>query len=275
MQINIPEPCSEDWNAMKIGFNSRFCASCSKNVMDFTNISRRGILEYLFVNHNKNACGRIRDSQLNFVNLDYIETIQALSKKHRNTNFSFFLLTLGTLLLAGCDFPSSNKKISKAEFELALRKDKESKVIGRGSCPELQYQNKCDIDSLDQKTTIGRVQPKISEGHTMGDFEMAEKIDILPEFKGGIASLHKFIKSNLNYPTKEKVDKLEGEVYVTFMVTKTGEILNPQILGSDTQSKNMEIEAIRIVKLMPNWKPGQLKGKAIDYQFNMPIRFKL
>ncbi|MGL4631925.1 MAG: energy transducer TonB [Leadbetterella sp.] len=272
MQVNIPNPCSEDWNSMKIGFNSRFCDSCSKSVVDFTHMNRQEILEYLFVNHNKNICGRIRSSQLHFVKSDYLETIQSLSYKHKNTNLSFFLLTMGTLILSGCDYNNGEKNNSKIETVQSTKMQSDS----IWSCTKPNEGDPVTNEgSKVESITMGKVLPRPSNSQISGEFRIAEEIDILPEFKGGIENLTKFIKGNMQYPEHEKCSKIEGTVYVTFMVTKEGKLRDHRILGSDPYSKNLEMEAIRIVKKMPDWIPGQLKGKAIDYQFNVPIEFKL
>lgn len=62
-QISIPTPCHEKWNEMTVAAKGRFCASCQKNVIDFTKMSDRDILEK--INSGKNLCGRFSDSQLN------------------------------------------------------------------------------------------------------------------------------------------------------------------------------------------------------------------
>jgi len=63
IRISIPKPCHEDWNKMTPFDNGRFCASCQKNVYDFTFATDREILEKF--NTDKNLCGRFLPSQLN------------------------------------------------------------------------------------------------------------------------------------------------------------------------------------------------------------------
>ncbi len=62
IQISIPTPCHENWDAMTPADKGRFCASCQKTVFDFTNSSDREIASVL--KNTDNACGRLRNSQL-------------------------------------------------------------------------------------------------------------------------------------------------------------------------------------------------------------------
>lgn len=102
-KAQIAEPCSENWETMKIGLHSRFCENCKKDVVDFTKKNRQQILEYLLENHNRQVCGHIRPSQLDFSHSDFLITINNLSKRTNNTNLSFYLLTMGALLLSSCN----------------------------------------------------------------------------------------------------------------------------------------------------------------------------
>lgn len=65
IQISIPQPCHEDWNKMTPREQGRFCDSCQKCVVDFTNFSDAELYQYLLDNAGKKACGRFRPSQLN------------------------------------------------------------------------------------------------------------------------------------------------------------------------------------------------------------------
>lgn len=100
---HVPNPCPENWENMKVGLNSRFCENCKKDVIDFTSMSRQQILETIFSNYDKKICGRFKKSQLDFTHTELLITIHALSKQPKNTNLAFYLLTMGTLLLASCD----------------------------------------------------------------------------------------------------------------------------------------------------------------------------
>lgn len=94
-----------------------------------------------------------------------------------------------------------------------------------------------------------------------------------PEFIGGEEARIKYLQKNIKYPEMAKESGIQGTVYITFVVEKDGSITNVKVLrgiggGCDTES-------VRIIKKMPKWKPGMVKGKAVRVQYNMPIRYVL
>ena len=97
----------------------------------------------------------------------------------------------------------------------------------------------------------------------------------MPEFVGGLDSLGSFLKSNIIYPEWEKKNKIEGAVYISFVVEKDGKISNPEIYKTVKASKNFDTEVKRVISLMPNWKAGENKGRKVAVKLILPIRFKL
>lgn len=93
-----------------------------------------------------------------------------------------------------------------------------------------------------------------------------------PEYPGGISELINFLKSNLKYPDKAKVDRVSGKVLVQFMVDEDGTIRNVKIRKSI--SPELDEEALRVVKAMPNWTSGEIDGTKVHTYFNLPISFK-
>lgn len=98
------------------------------------------------------------------------------------------------------------------------------------------------------------------------------KVDQLPEYPGGNAALIQYIKDNLKYPTAASNAGIEGRVTIRFVVAKTGEIMDVKVIrGLD---KECDEEAVRVVKLMPSWKPGMNNGVAVDVYFVLPITYR-
>ena len=94
-----------------------------------------------------------------------------------------------------------------------------------------------------------------------------------PEFPGGSDSLYAYIARNIKYPETAKKEKIEGRVFVTFVIEKDGQVSNAKILR-DIGGGCGE-EAIRVVKSMPKWKPGTQRGNPVRFQFNLPVSFML
>lgn len=94
---------------------------------------------------------------------------------------------------------------------------------------------------------------------------------IQPEFPGGSDSLHAFLKRTINYPPQAKKENIHGKVYVGFMVTVDGKVTDVRILSGTNEL--LDAEALRVAKLLPDWKPGTLDGKPVKVQFILPIDF--
>ena len=83
----------------------------------------------------------------------------------------------------------------------------------------------------------------------------------------------KWLSSNLRYPELAQQNNVQGKVIVKFTVEKDGSITNPTVVrGVD---KDLDREAIRVVKKMPRWTPGKNNGAAVRSYFTLPVTFKL
>ncbi|MEO9533963.1 MAG: M56 family metallopeptidase [Crocinitomicaceae bacterium] len=99
------------------------------------------------------------------------------------------------------------------------------------------------------------------------------EIDTKPEFKGGQEALFAYIGKNVKYPESAEKNGVEGTVHVEFTVLADGKIENANIKkGAATE---LDAEALRVVKGMPNWNPGKKDGKPVKTQMVLPITFKL
>jgi TonB family protein len=98
-------------------------------------------------------------------------------------------------------------------------------------------------------------------------------VEILPTFPNGEKALLKHIISTLVYPEYERINRIEGRVIVSLLITKLGKLENVSIARSLT--KDCDAEAIRIVKNMPDWIPGRCKDNAVDVSYTLGITFKL
>lgn len=101
-------------------------------------------------------------------------------------------------------------------------------------------------------------------------FTIVEK---MPEFPGGYEALFSYLGKALTYPAMAKDAKIQGKVYVTFVVDRDGSIANVKVLRGI--GGGCDEEAVKVIKGMPKWEPGRQRGKAVRVQYNLPINFIL
>lgn len=100
-----------------------------------------------------------------------------------------------------------------------------------------------------------------------------DDVDQQPSFPGGTNALNTFILSNLKYPVWAQEKGIQGRVVVKFIVEKDGSISNVEVDRS--VSTSLDNEAMRVVKAMPKWIPGQINGKAVKVECSHPFVFRL
>lgn len=95
----------------------------------------------------------------------------------------------------------------------------------------------------------------------------------LPTYPGGEEARVKFLIDNIIYPKTLQEKGIKGKVVARFIVEKDGSISNAEIIRS--LDPILDKEVLRVVKLMPKWKPGMQKGEPIRCYFSMPVTFEL
>ena len=98
-------------------------------------------------------------------------------------------------------------------------------------------------------------------------------VEEMPSFPGGDAEMMTFINSNIKYPEIAKENNIQGRVFLRFCVTYKGTVDQISVLkGVDPA---LDAEAMRVVALLPAWKPGKQGGKPVNVWFQLPITFQL
>jgi len=98
-------------------------------------------------------------------------------------------------------------------------------------------------------------------------------VEEMPQFPGGTEALKTFVYSTLKYPTIALENGIQGQVFVKFVVSKTGKPINAKV--SRGVDPSLDKEAVRIVESMPKWSPGKQQGENVDVTYEMPINFVL
>ena len=120
---------------------------------------------------------------------------------------------------------------------------------------------------IDKPVVVVVEKPKEPEIHTY--------VDEPAEVPGGINAMRKFLGENLDYPQVAKELGLEGKCQLKFVVSAKGNISNVEVMRGVPDCPECDKEAVRVVKMMPAWKPGKIKGEAVNSTFNLPVSFKL
>ena len=98
-------------------------------------------------------------------------------------------------------------------------------------------------------------------------------VEEMPEYPGGMAECMKFLGKNVKYPVEAQENGIQGRVIVSFVVTDEGDIQDPVVVkGVDPL---LDAEAVRVISMMPKWKPGKQRGKAVNVKFTLPVSFRL
>jgi protein TonB len=126
-----------------------------------------------------------------------------------------------------------------------------------------------DVEA-DQETIIEEVEVVEEESNEPDFFTIVED---MPAYPGGDAALLKYIGENTEYPPIAKENGITGVVYVSYIVDKDGKVKDVKVVrGADAF---LDKEAIRVVKMLKGYKPGKQRGKPVQVQFTIPIRFVL
>ena len=138
-----------------------------------------------------------------------------------------------------------------------------------------------DADSGPQLTVVSQssesASQKAPQHNTTSEPQNTEEVfmvvENMPEFPGGLNACLKFLADYVAYPKEAAEKKIQGRVIVQFVVMKDGSIANARVIRS--VDPLLDAEALRVIGLMPKWKPGTQRGQAVNVKFTMPITFRL
>lgn len=97
--------------------------------------------------------------------------------------------------------------------------------------------------------------------------------EIMPSFPGGEQGMISFIQKNIYYPMYPKENGIQGTVYISLVVSATGEVIEAKILRG--AQVDLDEESLRLINAMPLWNVGMQCGRPVSVQYNLPIRYTL
>jgi len=98
-------------------------------------------------------------------------------------------------------------------------------------------------------------------------------VEQMPEFPGGSIELKRYIAEHIEYPKIARDKRIQGRVFLRFEVTKTGDVGKVEILKG--VHPLLDKEAIKVIKSLPKFIPGEQNGKKVSVWYSIPITFKV
>jgi protein TonB len=108
---------------------------------------------------------------------------------------------------------------------------------------------------------------------TTNDEQIFIQIDEMPEFPGGHQAFVQYLANNAGYSLRMQGQKIEGQVVCSFIINKEGKVIDPAIVRG--LATDIDRDALRIVRSMPDWKPGKSKNRPVSVKFIVPVTFSL
>ncbi|HTK18776.1 MAG TPA: M56 family metallopeptidase [Mucilaginibacter sp.] len=105
------------------------------------------------------------------------------------------------------------------------------------------------------------------------DIKVFTQVENVPNYPGGVNKFYKFLQQNIKYPAEARNKKIEGKVFVSFIVEKDGSLSTFKVLRDP--GAGCGAEALRVMKLSPKWNPGIQNRHKVRVQYTMPISFTL
>jgi len=135
-------------------------------------------------------------------------------------------------------------------------------------CSIIIFFTQCSSSQQTSKTPMDKVT---------WDNELGDSVHIwapeMPQFPGGPEALYEFVAKETHYPLLAKNQGVEGKIYVQFVVTKEGDVSLVRIAKGIRY--DCDLEAFRVVNLLPRWIPGKKDGIPVNVRISIPIVFKL
>lgn len=214
----------------------------------------------------------------------------------RTTFFLMGMVVALSVLFVGFEWSSTISKLDEAVIMQDVLAEEEIEITQRDPTPpppppppepevpeiidvvEERVDTKIDLSSLEDDQSKAQIQtytpppppkPVVDEA-TEEIFVVVEK---QPEFPGGTTALMKFLGDNIKYPVIAQENGIQGRVITNFVVERDGSISDVQVVRG--QDPSLDKEAVRVIKTMPKWKPGQQRGKPVRVRFTLPVVFRL
>jgi TonB family protein len=212
------------------------------------------------------------DSQMNLLSQQDFESAQSfelrsVDRKGRQNGKSF-LFSIDGQLISETEYVKGIKSGAYVLYEENNIKTLGS--FGKGLKTGTWLQMKSDTVLL--TTQFYENGLLVGSGDFTKDIVIIDDADTLPDFPGGQKGWNDYLRSNLSYPQEALSARIQGGVYLTFIVLESGKVIYPRV--TESPSPILSKEAIRIINLSPNWNPAIKEGKAVASEMRIRIVFR-
>lgn len=172
---------------------------------------------------------------------------------------------------------AGTSKSNDVSNNITANKDKN---ISKNSSPQKNKTDKLkETNKKPQSNNIATTIPhkEVNDVKTAKTIDNNETVftavEQMPQFPGGNVALMKFLRNNINYPRGAMENGIQGRVIVQFVVSQNGSVGKVKVIRS--VDSELDKEAIRLCKSLPNFIPGRMGGKPVNVWYTLPITFKL
>lgn len=286
-QVYFDFQCYENFNTMPNVQGGKHCSKCNKNIVDFTGFTGEEIFTYIKNKPAGSVCGYFKPER---VQADIVIQFEDAYDKLSFTKQFFFVLLIvfGTSLFSIQTVQGQQKNTSK-KVETVKGNNKSTAATAHELIEEgFELFSKTASTKTIPETVVEEWNPPVLGGAPalpevkaitcMDSEQPAEPAEIvyaetMPDFNGGGWALNNYLRNGIRYPQYAFENKIQGKVYVEFIVEADGKVTTPKVLKSPHESLSQE--AIRVLLAMPLWQPATFKGRNVASRYVLPVNFKL
>ncbi|WP_335972588.1 energy transducer TonB [Gaetbulibacter jejuensis] len=295
--ISIPKPCHENWSKMTPNEKGRFCQSCSKTVVDFTNMTTDDIQDFIHNNKHQRICGHIKQSQLDTINLKVSQSVFDQTLSFHKIFLLALLLAMGTTIFSCADEKGNTKKIESIELvdtktdtiEKMGEIDKDIKHIldetlektSKKDSTEITAPPFCPIPNVTGEIIEVEGMLEVEENTILGFVQVENP----PEFKNTPKSLSvvekrdyfnkkigEFVNEIFKIPQGDLGLSGKQRIHVQFTIDEQGTTKDIKVRSPHPY---FDKEATRVMKLLPQFIPAKQRDKNVASVYSLPIIFDI
>ena len=153
------------------------------------------------------------------------------------------------------------------ELELQRRAQEQAKAEAER---QAQLEQQRERERMDKVKLVYGPPPSPYRNATPDPDGIYDIVEDMPSFDGDIAQ---WLAEHLRYPAQARRQQVEGRVIVSFIVRDDGTIDGVTVVRS--VNRLLDAEAVRLVKSMPQWRPGGHNGRPVNVRYVLPVDFRL